>query len=83
MKIRYTYKAANDFRKLPREIQKRIAEKMRFYATQRDPLEFAKRLQDSRSGTFRYRIGDYRIIFDVTDEIIFILKIKKRDSAYE
>lgn len=46
MKIFYTHKAVKQFNNLPHFIQKRIARKMRFYATQEDPLKFAKRLTD-------------------------------------
>lgn len=83
MEIRYTHKAADDLRKLPRDIQERIAAKMRFYAEQENPLKFAKRLQNRDQGEFGFRVGDYRIIFDVTRDTIFILKIGKRDSVYE
>lgn len=82
MKIFYTEKAANELRKLPRNIQRRIAEKMRFYIGQKDPLKFAERLTDSREGEFRFRIGDYRVIFDVSKSSIYVLKIGKRDKIY-
>ena len=83
MKIFYTHKAANQLRKLPHLVQKRIAKKMRFYAQQKDPLKFAKHLTDHREGEFRFRIGDWRVIFDVKDNIIYVLKIDKRDKAYD
>ncbi|MEK7173924.1 MAG: type II toxin-antitoxin system RelE/ParE family toxin [Patescibacteria group bacterium] len=82
MEIHYTRKAAEQLEKLPRDIQKRIAKKMRFYATQDDPLQFAERLTEPREGEFRFRVGDYRIIFDVVHKKIFVLAIKKRDKAY-
>jgi len=83
MKIFYTHKVAEDLRKLPRLVQKRIAKKMRFYARQENPLKFDKRLIDHREGEFRFRIGDYRIIFDVKGNAIYVLKIDKRDKAYD
>jgi len=82
MEIHYTYKAAGNLEKLPKEIQKRIVKKMRFYATQSDPLQFAERLIEPREGGFRFRIGDYRAVFDVVSKKIFVLAIKKRDKAY-
>ncbi|MEK7146877.1 MAG: type II toxin-antitoxin system RelE/ParE family toxin [Patescibacteria group bacterium] len=82
MEIFYANKAAKQLRGLPLLIQKRIVEKMRFYAGQVNPLKFAERLTNYREGEFRFRIGDYRVIFDVEKNIIFILKIKKRDKAY-
>lgn len=83
MEIRFAHKAADDLRTLPFGIQKRIAVKMRFYASQKDPLKFAKRLQNREEGEFAFRIGDYRVIFDVSRGSIFVLTIGKRDSIYE
>lgn len=82
MKFYYTYKAAQDLENLPFAIQKRIAQKMRFYAEQVNPLKFAERLTEPREGEFRFRIGDYRVIFDVTKSQIIVLAIRKRDKAY-
>jgi len=56
---------------------------MRFYASQKDPLTFAKRLADYEEGEFRFRVGDYRIAFDVEKNTIYILTIKKRGEAYD
>jgi len=82
MIIFYTHKAAKQLKDLPRVVQKRIVEKMRFYAKQDSPLKFAEHLTDYREGEFRFRIGDYRVIFDMDKNTIYILKIKKRDKVY-
>lgn len=82
MKFHYTYKATEDLKGLPLTAQKRIAEKMRFYASQENPLKFAEKLTEPREGDFRFRIGDHRIIFDVSKNQIIILAIRKRDKAY-
>jgi len=83
MKIFYTHRAAEELKSLPKEVQKRIVTKMRFYANQEDPLVFAKRLVDVREGQFRFRIGDYRVVFDVAKDSIYVLKIGKRSEIYE
>lgn len=83
MEIVYANKAAEELKNLPRELQRRIAKKMRFYAEQKDPLKFAKRLNDYREGEFRFRIGKYRILFDVKNETIYVLKIENRDKSYD
>lgn len=82
MEIYYTYKARDNLIALSVDSQKRITKKMRFYALQKDPLKFAKRLKNSLEGEFRFRVGDYRIFFDVIDNKIFILRIKHRSKAY-
>ncbi len=83
MKIFYTHKAARQLEDLPRAVQKRIVAKMRFYASRGDPLQFAKRLTDYHEGEFRFRVGDYRLIFDVRNDAIYILKVERRDKAYD
>ena len=83
MEVYYTRSAPRDLEALPLQIQKRIATKMRFFIQQPDPLQFAEPLTDRREGEYRFRIGDYRVIFDVTDGEIYVLKIKKRDEVYQ
>ena len=82
MEIHYSYKAQDDFNQLSRDIQKRITKKMRFYGSQENPLRFAEYLTDPREGEFRFRIGDWRLSFDVKNNKIFILRIKHRSKAY-
>ncbi|KKS36711.1 MAG: hypothetical protein A3G49_04560 [Candidatus Sungbacteria bacterium RIFCSPLOWO2_12_FULL_41_11] len=83
MEIFYTYKAAEQLEKLPVTVQKRIIDKMRFYASQENPLKFAEHLKDYREGEYRFRIGDYRLTFDIKENTIYILKIAKRDKVYK
>ncbi|MDO8408219.1 MAG: type II toxin-antitoxin system RelE/ParE family toxin [bacterium] len=80
MKFVYTDRAANDLAALAHEYQKRVAEKMRFYEVQEDPLHFADHLTGFRS--YRFRIGIYRLFCEISDDTLFILRIKKRDGAY-
>ena len=83
MQIYFTHRAARQLEALLRSAQARIAKKMRFYARQEDPLRFAKRLADSRDGEYRFRIGDYRVTFDVKDGTIYVLKVGRRDKVYD
>ncbi|MBI2637878.1 MAG: type II toxin-antitoxin system RelE/ParE family toxin, partial [Candidatus Sungbacteria bacterium] len=53
------------------------------YAGQKNPLRFAERLTEPREGEFRFRVGDYRIVFDIVKSQIFILAIRRRDKAYD
>ena len=82
MRVVYAHKAADQLAALPKAVQKRIALKMRFFAEQPDPLTFAERLTDHMEGDYRFRVGDYRIMFDVADGKIAVLKIGKRDNVY-
>lgn len=85
-KLRITQKAKNDLISLEKDIQKRIAKKLKFFISTDNPLEYAKKLKDARLGTYRFRIGDYRAIFDIDSEgniiILIILRIKHRKNTY-
>ncbi len=85
-KIKLTGKAKKDLEILERNIQKRVVNKLRFYLKSGNPLQYAKKLKDDRLGEYRFRIGDYRIIFDIDKEgninILIILRIKHRKEVY-
>ena len=81
MQIFYSYKAALQFQNLSIEIQRRIAEKMRFFSKQPNPLVFAKYITIRKA--YRFRTGDYRIFFGIKDDMISIRTIERRDKAYE
>ena len=81
MKIFYTQTAVRQLAKLPKLAQLRIAGKMRFYTSQPDPLVFAETLADCK--TYRFRIGDYRVLFEVQGNMMFVLLIKRRDKVYK
>jgi len=83
MRLIFTRLAFSQFRKLERNAQKKIVKKLRFYLSQKDPLKFAEPLKDFRFGNWRFRIGDYRVLFDVEKNKIIILKIGHRKDIYK
>lgn len=50
-----------------------------------DPRQFGKGLTANRSGQWRYRVGDYRLLADIQDEkiTILIINIGHRRDIYE
>lgn len=74
-RIFYTKNAQDDFLMLSREVQQRIAKKIQFFSAASNPLKFADALHDKYLGSFRFRIGDYRIIFDANS-------VKKERNYY-
>ena len=50
-----------------------------------DPRQHGKELTVNRSGEWRYRIGDYRLIADINDETVTILmlEIGHRKNIYK
>lgn len=80
MKYIFTPTAEEHFDALTSLNRRRISVKMRFYAGQSDPLHFAESL--SGSNEYRFRIGDYRVIFEVQHDTLWVTAIKRRDEAY-
>lgn len=76
-------KAAKELEKLPPQVRNRILKKLKFYSFQKNPLKFAEKLKDYRFGNYRFRVGDYRIIFDTEDDKITILKVGHRKEIYK
>lgn len=86
-KLKLTSKAKEDFLFLQRNIQERIVAKLRFFLAQNQPLKYAKKLKNSQLGSYRFRVGDYRIIFDLDKDggniiIVLILRIRHRKEVY-
>lgn len=78
--LSYTQRAGRDIRKLDPAIQKRIQKKLELYKL--DPLQHAEKLSSSELGSYRFRIGDYRVIFDIDGEQIVILRVGHRREIY-
>lgn len=85
--IQLTDRAEDDFKDLSHSIAKRIAGKINEIRKSEDPMYFAKALTGTLKGLYRFRIGDYRVIFkkesDGTLIILLILRIKHRKEVYE
>ena len=61
-------------------IKNRIGKSLLMY--EEDPLKYAEKLTDSRLGEYRFRIGDYRVIFDLEENDIVVLRIGHRRNIY-
>lgn len=83
MHINLVKSAARQLSKLDKTTQRRIIEKLEFYLVQGNPLQFAEKLKDFRFGSWRYRMGNYRVIFDIIGNKINILKIGHRKDVYK
>lgn len=68
--------------KLPKDIQIRILSKLDYFCQQDDPLTFAEPLTKSNLGEYRFRIGDYRVAFDLEDKILVIHDVDHRKDIY-
>lgn len=79
-KIFYTQTAVDDIDKLDPVSKKRIGKKIQ--ALSKDPLSHARKLINSSLGYYRWRIGDYRIIFDLDGNRIIVLRVGHRKEIY-
>jgi len=77
----YTKTAIKDIQKLDVITKKRLKKKIETYAL--DPLANAKRLTSTSLGTYRWRIGDHRIVFDIDKKNLVILRIGHRREIYK
>jgi len=76
-------RATKDLQALDHIAQKRIAKKLKFFIQHDDPLQFAKKLVNAKDGDFRWRIGHFRIIFDVAGTTIKLLRVQHRKDVYK
>lgn len=82
MNFYFTQVAEKKFLQLATNDQKRIFKKILWFCQQPDPFVFARVLKNTEIGSFRWRIGKFRVIFDVEDEEIYILDVDRRDRIY-
>lgn len=78
----FTKTSLRRFKKQPRDVQIRIIEKLDYFCSQDNPLDFAEPLTHSSLGQYRFRIGDYRVSFDVEGEILVIHDVDHRKDIY-
>ncbi len=76
----YTRRSEKDIKKLDPSVQKQIGKALQ--KLQANPAEYLEKLSDPRIGTYRFRIGDYRVIFDIEDEDIVVLRVGHRREIY-
>jgi mRNA interferase RelE/StbE len=76
----YTHRAIKDIRRLEPKIKNRIGKTL--WRNQQDPLKYAETITESKLGSYRFRIGDYRVIFDLEDDEIVVLRVGHRRDIY-
>ena len=86
IKIEYTNKAIKELTKLNDSDAKKIVKKINFYISQKDLLMHAKKLKPPFNDLFRFRVGEYRIIFDIDSNgniaIFTVFSVKHRKDVY-
>jgi mRNA interferase RelE/StbE len=84
--IEFDESAKADLAKMDKPIAKRITKFMRErVAALDDPRSIGEALKGSQLGDlWKYRVGDYRIISDIQDELVrvYVVKVGNRREVY-
>ncbi len=83
--IEYTAQAVKQLKKMDRHVRKFILSWIQKNLVDcTDPRQHGKGLTSNRSGQWRYRVGDYRILANIEDDrvVILILSIAHRSEVY-
>jgi len=83
--VEYTATALRQLRKLDRATARRIVDYLDDVARLDDPRSRGKALVGDRSGIWRYRVGDYRILCELVDAelLIVALEVGHRGAIYD
>ncbi len=76
----YTQRAIRDIEKLDPPTKQRIGKTLQRYKD--NPLQYATKLTDPSLGTYRFRTGEYRVVFDLMDNEIVVLRVAHRKDIY-
>ena len=83
--VEYTQQAIRDLRKLDKQTRTFILSWIEKNLVDcENPRQHGKGLTANRSGQWRYRVGDYRLIADIQDDkvVILLLHIGHRRDVY-
>lgn len=84
--LRYAPGVHKDLHALDRVVARRIVAKLERYVESPDPFAQAKALAGKLAGFYRYRVGNYRIIFEIDTEgivtVLVVLQIMHRKDIY-
>ena len=84
--VRYDEKALKQLKKMDRSVQRLIVNWIeKNLIDTENPRLHGKGLSGDKSGYWRYRVGDYRILADIRDDeiIIIIVEIGHRREIYK
>lgn len=77
----YTARAVKDIKKLDRVVQKKLKRALERF--REAPLSHGEKLISSKLGQYRFRAGDYRVIFDIEGGKLVVLRIGHRREIYK
>ena len=81
-RLSYKKPAVKAIQKLTPAVRARLKQKLEWFIAQPDPLVFAHPLTKPADAQYRYRVGDYRVLFDVSGSDIIVLFVQHRREVY-
>lgn len=84
-RVDYAATAKRQLRKLDKQAAQRIVDYMDGKVlTRDDPRSLGKALAGPLGDLWRYRIGSYRVVCDIQDEVlrILVVRVGRRDQVY-
>jgi mRNA interferase RelE/StbE len=79
-KVLLTQRALKDLDALEKHVRIRIINKLKEYASQ--PIGDIRKLESPKIGTYRFRVGEYRVVFDIDGENLVVLRAGHRKTIY-
>lgn len=78
-------KANKSFKKLEKIMQQRILDFFQDRVLESDPRTFGKAMTGNLKGYWSYRIGQYRVIADIQDNVLMVIAvaIDHRRTVYD
>ena len=83
--ISFSPRAVKSFKKLDTAEQRRVSKFLREVGALEDPRLRGKALTANKSGLWRWRVGDYRIIADSVDArvVVVVVDVGHRSKVYD
>lgn len=84
--IEWDERAVKELKKLDKQAQKDIIQYLKSrIATDESPRRFGKALIGDKSGLWRYRVKDYRILCNIEDGnlVVLVLRASHRKNVYD
>jgi len=83
-RVVYLDQVEDDLRKLDKPVVRKILARIETYLAQ-DPKGLGKQLTGEFQGYWRYRWGDYRVIYKISEReiLIIVLRISHRKEVYK
>ena len=76
-KIEFAKSAKKELKAIDRQTQRNILNYLKTrIATDEDPRRFGDPLSKNLSGLWKYRVGNYRVICDIQDNILIVLVVR-------